>query len=545
MRRDATPNDPEFRGPEGDTSLGAGRFPPVTVDSGSSIEASGQRRAAHMWTLLSFLVVSMAEDVPESLPLVEVDRDDVVLESSCRVRVTSSVIEDANGDGVIHVLGDDREIVFESTPLRGAPANSAPDAYQGVGIRVEGTRVTIRGAEISGFKVGVRATDCEELVLEDLDLIDNFRQRLGSTPAKEDPADWMFPHDNDDGQWQEKYGAGISVSESHGVTVRRCRARSTQNGLLFDRVRESRVYDNDFSFLSGWGIALWRSCDNVVSRNSTDFCVRGYSHGVYNRGQDSAGILLFEQCSRNVIAENSATHCGDGFFGFAGNEALGKGGKKDCRRLGNNDNLLVRNDFSHSVAHGIEITFSFGNQILANRVAGNAICGVWGGYSRDTLIAGNEFLSNGDAGYGLERGGVNIEHGARNRIHLNRFQDNECGVHLWWDEDPSLKDLPWTRSNGFACEANQILSNSFIEDRVGIHLRSAQDTFVADNQFRDVPKKTLVESSNVVPGSEAPPWSLPVYPVFGDRKAVGLRKHLAGRQHIRMTQWGPEVPHLK
>ena len=43
---------------------------------------------------------------------------------------------------------------------------------------------------------------------------------------------------------------------------------------------------------------------------------------------------------------------------------------------------------------------------------GNAICGVWGGYSQETVIAGNELRDNGAMAYGNERGGVNIEHGA-------------------------------------------------------------------------------------------------------------------------------------
>ena len=46
--------------------------------------------------------------------------------------------------------------------------------------------------------------------------------------------------------------------------VRRSRARDGQNGLILDGVQASRVYDNDFSFLSGWGIALWRSSDNTI-----------------------------------------------------------------------------------------------------------------------------------------------------------------------------------------------------------------------------------------------------------------------------------------
>ncbi len=97
------------------------------------------------------------------------------------------------------------------------------------------------------------------------------------------------------------------------MTVRRVKVWRGQNGVVLDHVLKCQVYDCDCSFLSGWGVALWRSNGNVVARNALDFCVRGYSHGVYNRGQDSAGILCFEQSCDNIIAYNSATHCGDGF----------------------------------------------------------------------------------------------------------------------------------------------------------------------------------------------------------------------------------------
>ena len=43
--------------------------------------------------------------------------------------------------------------------------------------------------------------------------------------------------------------------------------------------------------------------------------------------------------------------------------------------------MIVENDLSYAAAHGLEMTFSFGNRILDNRLVGNAICGIWGGYS--------------------------------------------------------------------------------------------------------------------------------------------------------------------
>ena len=66
----------------------------------------------------------------------------------------------------------------------------------------------------------------------------------------------------------------LNVMFLYNLTVRR-----GQNGLILDRVDHAKIYDNDCSFLSGWGLAMWRSCDNSIARNAFDFCVRGHSEG--------------------------------------------------------------------------------------------------------------------------------------------------------------------------------------------------------------------------------------------------------------------------
>ena len=93
---------------------------------------------------------------------------------------------------------------------------------------------------------------------------------------------------------------------------------------------------------------MYRASWNRILHNKIDWCVRGYSHGVYNRGQDSAGILIYEQSSNNVFAYNSVTHGGDGFFLWAGQNTM------DTGRGGCDDNLLYGNDFSHAPTNGIE-----------------------------------------------------------------------------------------------------------------------------------------------------------------------------------------------
>ena len=486
----------------------------------------------------------MCQDLPER----RVASDNAVITESCRIVIPPDVVlKDSNGDGVIQIGAADIVVEFaDGVALRGADQNARPDTYQGYGIRLNNFRnVTIRNARVSGFHAGLYATAADGLTLEGIDASDNRRAYLKSTPVAEDGGDWLWPHNNDENEWLQNYGAALCVEDSAGVTVRACRARDSQNGLLLDRVNDSKIYDNDFSFLSGWGIAMWRSSRNVLSRNALDFCVRGYSHGVYNRGQDSAGFLVFEQCCDNVFAENSATHGGDGFFGFAGREALGESGDHPSewhKRRGNNDNLLINNDFSHAPAHGIEMTFSFGARFIGNRLAGNAICGVWGGYSQDTLIAGNIFEDNGEMGYGLERGGVNIEHGKNNRIVHNEFRGDKCGVHLWWDPDGPFAEKPWARENGTESRENYIAGNSFAREKLVFHFRGPSEVTLGPNTIEGEERRTDADEQVKVieqPQQSVEPFNAPDYPVFGQTRPVGARKELRGRENIIMTAWGP------
>lgn len=485
-----------------------------------------------------------------ALPTVLVRTDDTRIDRSCRVEV-AGVVADANGDGVIHIVADDVTVEFApGAVLRGSPDKVPPDQMAGTGIRIDGHRnVTIRGARVSGFKVGVLATNAPGLVVEGCSFDDNFRQHLKSTPRAEDQGDWLWPHKNDGHEWRTNYGAAVCVEGSAGVTVHGVTVRGGQNGIILDRVTGSRIYDNDCSFLSGWGLAMWRSSGNAVCRNALDFCVRGYSHGVYNRGQDSAGLLIFEQCSGNIIAENSITHSGDGIFGFAGREAIGEEpgppGFSYVRR-GCNDNLMMRNDLSFSPAHGLEMTFSYGNRVVGNRFTENAICGIWGGYSQGMLIAENTFERSGGGAYGLERGGVNIEHGSGNLIVGNTFRGDKCGVHLWWGESELLK-RPAVAVNERGVSDNVIAGNTFQNVELALQLRdlSALHDKIRGTLFAGNKTENCAKEVDVTPGvplateGEPPMYVVPRAEAIGERHPVDARMALAGRDKIIMTEWGP------
>ena len=502
-------------------------------------------------TLVLFLFFwggRLQADPAVGLPTIEIRTSGVVITQSCRIFIPpGTILSDPADAGAIQIGASDITIAFApGSVLRGSPREKHPDDYRGYGIRVNRhTGVIIRDAQISGFWCGLWASQADDLLLEGIDASDTRRARLKSTPAAEDESDWLYGHDNDQHEWLSRYGAAFYIEKSARVIVRDCRVRHGQNGLCLDRVKGSKIYDNDFSFDSGWGIALWRCSSNIISRNALDFCVRGYSHGVYNRGQDSAGIFAFEQNNGNVIAENSVTHGGDGFFGFAGREALGETGNHPVswyKGRGNSDNLLIHNDFSDAAAHGIENTFSFGNRYLENRIVDNAICGIWAGYSRQTLIAGNQIAQNGEMGYGLERGGVNIDHGGDNTIVYNTFATNRCGVHLWGGANSEFEKKNWAKANGYASTGSVIADNIFHGDSIAFQFRGPGSVTLGSNDLNEVSRELLAEPAYDVTRNDqltiAKP-NAPRFTVFGSTHPVGARENLRGRQNIIMTEWGP------
>lgn len=475
-----------------------------------------------------------------------ITKDGQKLTANTTLKAGTYKVADAGDDGALLIEGDGITVDFKGATLDGSKAGQDPDAFTGRGIVIRGKNITLKNGKVRGYKVGIHASEAPGLTIEDFDVSGNYQKRLLSTPEAEDGSDWMFGHQNDDHEWIRNYGAAIYIEKSDGVTVRRVKCREGQNGICIDRVNKSKFYDNDCSFISGWGLAMWRSNDNVISRNAFDFCIRGYSHGVYNRGQDSAGIFMFEQNNRNVLAENSVTHGGDGFFGFAGLEALGDNKPKSddfkYKRAGNNDNLLIANDFSYAAAHGIEMTFSFGNKYIKNRCVENAICGIWGGLSQDSLIAGNEFKGNGEMGYGLERGGINIDSGRNNKIIANLFNDNRCGVHLWGPPSADFMKKPWGVANQPESVDALIVNNIFDGDKTALHLRGKNKNIVfANNKVVNVEKEidASADSEVVKEFSGKADFEVPRYEVYGETRPVGARKALRGRKNIIVTEWGP------
>ncbi len=475
------------------------------------------------------------------------------------------------------IRGDNLTLDFGGMTLEGDTPQTAPDARMGIGVTVQGRNITIRGLRVRGFKTGLLATNCTKLRVVDCDFSDNWKQRLYSTLESEDERDWMSYHQNEKGEWRS-HCAGLMLEDCRDFEIREVRIRGGQNGLMLTRCRDGLVWNSDFSFLSGLGVGMYRSSGNRLMHNRIDWCVRGYSHGKWNRGQDSAGILLYEQSSRNTIAYNSITHGGDGFFLWAGQSTM------DTGQGGCNDNLVVGNDFSHAPTNGIETTFSR-NRFIANRVL-ECWHGVWGGYSYDTEFRANQI--------GLCADGMAIEHGQNNRIVGNDFFRNLTDLRIW--QNPT-QDPNWgyPKHRDTASHDLDIADNRFAETTgTVLRLKDAKGVRVMDNRMEHVAtvldatgnldglkfghnaisaeawgkgadaepftpdqprlRPTMLPSGNVILGTDtgladylkrfASPWPLPearklVAPLPGARSAYLPAGAVRGRRYILVDEWGP------
>lgn len=436
----------------------------------------------------------------------------------------------AGDSAALTVRGSDVVVDLTGVELIGNADREHPDRFAGTAVRIDGGRnITVKGLHARGYKVGILARGVTRLSLLANDLSYNWKPRLYSGIVKESLIDWLDYHQNEKDEWL-RYGAAIYLVD---VTVGEVKSNTVvqgMNGLLMTRSTGVRIWNNNFSYNSGLGVGMYRAARNIVMHNRIDWNVRGYSHGFYNRGQDSAGLLMYEQTSNNVVAYNSVTHSGDGLFLWAGQNTMdnGKGGA--------NDNLFYRNDFSYAPTNGMEATFAR-NFFVENTIK-ESWHGLWGGYSYESVIFGNHFANNVEA--------IAIEHGQDNRIVGNTFDHDTVAVHLWWNKiEPS--DWGYPKFRDTRSRTYTILGNIFTGNRISLRLDNTQHATVDGNVFAkvDTVRKMTGDSSGWLFTSADRPAKVGI-PAHYKTAALpgGINAMLSvsarrGRATIIVDAWGP------
>jgi parallel beta-helix repeat protein len=159
----------------------------------------------------------------------------------------------------------------------------------------------------------------------------------------------------------------------------------------------------------------------------------------------------------------------------------------DSGKGGCNDNVLQGNDFSYAPTNGIEVTFS------RNIISGNRIfeCdhGIWGGYSYNTVIAGNQFRQN--------RIAIAIEHGQENEIHHNIFHENNEAIRLWANKQQPA-DWGYAKNRDTRSRDYAIINNNFNSNPIVMNIIRSEKLNVFDNIYDEY--ETLFKIDSTVTG---------------------------------------------
>jgi len=397
--------------------------------------------------------------------------------ASVKVRPRTYTLADTNGQGAIQIGADGITIDFQGAILQSPEEPTGRlENFNGIGFAIADHKdVTIKNARIHGFQYNVKILRSSGIKLENCQLCDSRSQRMmiGDSPTNV----WLDLRGLE--SWRQ-YGAGAWIEKSSKCVISGVTANQSQNGLILVNANDNKIVGCDFSYNSGWGIALCTSSDNLICWNHADFVNRPWAGGW---GGDSSGVVLTTGSNRNTWADNSFTHGGDGFF-----LATRNGGFDDKGQLHEegtcDDNKIAYNDGSWSTANAFESTFSTGN-IFYRNLCDDSNYGFWLGYSNTNFIEGNEIIGSHADAIAHEQGSENVY--ARNDIE----NTGETAIHLWSGTDTRFEQSP--------SKGNVIVENKIFRARRAFDLTNSTDYFASGNDVRDAPIPSPIKTNEVSP----------------------------------------------
>lgn len=477
--------------------------------------------------LLVFIVsaISIASHAQEKL------RAGLVIHRSMQIENASYYFEadSSLATPVIHISGKNLVVDFNGATIHGSMHPDQPQFMKGLAIQVDAgsENISIKNLNVHGYQIAVFADSVQQLSILQCNFSYNYRPQLYSGRDQEDERDWMSYHHNEQGEWKQK-GAGIYLSHCVNAIIKDNLITGNQCALLMVNCEKTTVSNNNFSFNSGLGIGLYRSSNNLIYHNQLDFNIRGFSAGKYRRGQDSAGLLVYEQSSENVFAYNSATHSGDGFFLWSGQYTL------DTGLGGCNNNLIYGNDFSYASNNGVEVTFG-SNSVLHNKIWG-CDYGIWGGYSFDSDFSDNKILHN--------RYGIAVEHGQNINIALNEIKYNGTALKLWSNEKQGI-DSSYILHHNTESKNYWIASNLIEQNKIAYHLYGTDTAvFSGNKKIENGVDWELGDRVSEMDSSREQEFLELDYQKDKRLKSikdstVPMQSFPQGLQEIRITQYGP------
>jgi parallel beta-helix repeat protein len=346
-------------------------------------------------------------------PCVRPTRAATQVQGEVRICAGRYRISDRDEQGVIIAASSGTRIDLTGVVLESG--DSVPTRYVGIGVASRGVdAVTITGGAIQGYRFGIRLEGGRGHRISGADISGSRNQEVLSTPAKPNPADRLNLTLPDTFQ---RYGAGILLLHTAAASITGNTARHAQNGIALMDVRESYLAENDVSANDGWGINLWRSSSNVITRNHADH-VRRCESQVPAGDCNAAAVLLRDGSDSNSIIDNDLT---------ASSLGLLLAGERRTMRP-SRGNLIYRNDASGALRSGFGCSFGWGNTFLENR-ADSASTGFRLDHCGGTTVRSNTVI-------GARTAAVVSDHGSDNAILANVLIGTPLAIEVGAPENP-------------------------------------------------------------------------------------------------------------
>lgn len=354
-------------------------------------------------TLLTVALTAVGEPPNiRAAPCLRLSRAGTQVQGEVRVCPGRYRIADPSERGVIVAASSGTRIDLTGVVLESG--DSLSDRFTGIGVASRDVdRVSVQGGIIRGYRIGLRLEGGRGHRVTGVNLSGSRSEALRSTSARPDTADRLDPYRL---PAFSEAGAGLVLLRTSGATVTGVTARAAQNGIGLVESRDSYLADNDLAGNSAWGISLWRSSRNTVTRNLVHNTVRCVPPSV---DCGAAAILLREGSDSNTVAENDLT---------ASSVGLRLTGRAPLTRP-SVGNLIYRNDASGSgigfaAGHTWSVTF------LENR-ADSAAYGFRLDHLNGSAVEGNTVI-------GSRIAGIALEHGSENTIRTNVLLGGRVGI---------------------------------------------------------------------------------------------------------------------
>ena len=407
---------------------------------------------------LLLAVLHAAASLPEaSAPCLRPTRAGTQVQGEVRICPGRYRIADPAERGVIIAASSGTRIDLTGVVLESG--DSVPARFSGVGIAsddVDG--VSILNGTVRGYRYGIRLEGGRGHRVSGSDVSGSRAQSLRSTAEAPDGADRLDPARPD---VFLAYGGGILLRQTTGASVTGIVARGAQNGIALFEARESYLADNDVSGNSGWGIHLWLSSRNVVTRNQAHHTLRCPSS---NCG--AAASLLREGSDSNIVADNDLTTSSVGLL-ITGQAPLTRASV---------GNLIHRNDASRALGSGFVATFGWSITFLENR-ADSLVHGFRLDHVNGSTLRGNTVIAARGAA-------ILAEHGRDNSIESNVLVDARVGIVV------AAPRRAGARSSGYRIDDNVIGSAE-----QGLVLQATTGSRVRGNLFDGVGDGLLVDGA--------------------------------------------------